>query len=183
MIRHVRRKLLGWCTVSIAVAFAAAHGTAGAKANVRHVKAPVAFHVTLANTEYKRSEPIEATLSLENKGKRAVWVNTRFYVNSDTLPPEEREVLLEVTSPTGEKLPCTYSQQTGFPKSEYFKLLKPGQTATAEQPRGLRNYFDFAALGRYTVVGIYTNVFGQEIGLDALTGPVRSKPVTFTIVE
>ena len=169
--------------MSIAVAFAAAPGRAGAKANVRHVKAPIAFHVTLANTEYTRTDPIEVTFSLENKGRKPVWVNKRFYLNADTQPPEERDVILEVTSPTGEKVPCTYSHQTGLPRTEHFELLQPGRRAEAERPHDLRNYFDFAALGRYTVVGIYTNVFGQEIGLDALTSPVRSKPVTFTMVE
>lgn len=149
----------------------------------RSGQAPVAFHLTFQKTAYTRTDPIEVTLSLENKGRKPVWVNKRFYLNADTQPPEERDVILEVTSPTGEKVPCTYSHQTGLPRTEHFELLQPGRRAEAERPHDLRNYFDVAALGRYTVVGIYTNVFGQEIGLDALTGPVRSKPVTFTIVE
>lgn len=168
----------------VCTAFAATISVAdAASTKPRRVKAPIAFHVTFANTEYKRNGPVEASLALKNNGKKPVWVNTRFYVNAPTLPNEEREVLLEVTSPTGETLSCTYSHQTGFPKSEYFQRLQGGQTVSAEHPYDLRSYFNLTTPGRYTVVGVYENVFGQEIGLDAFTGPVTSTPVTFTIVE
>lgn len=165
------------------LACAAAVLPAEADAKTRRVKAPVTFHLALSKAEYKQSEPIEATLSLENKGKRAVWVNTRFHVNDPTRPPDDREVVLEVTGPDGKPVPCTYSYPTGFPKSEYFQLLPGGQTATAEHPRDLRTYFNFSTPGRYTVVSVYDNVFGAELGLPAFTGPATSKPVTVTIIE
>lgn len=175
-------RLLLSAVVCLALAgSAAATGDAGTK--TRRVKAPVTFHLALSKAEYKQSEPIEATLALENKGKKAVWVNTRFNVNAPTQPPQEREVVLEVTGPDGEPVPCTYSYPTGFPKSEYFQLLQGRQTATAEHPRDLRTYFNFATPGRYTVVGVYENIFGAELGLPAFTGPAKSKPVTVTITE
>ncbi len=124
---------------------------------------------------YKLNDPITVSFSLENTGKRPAWVNKRFYLT--------QEVTLTVTGPTGEPLPCTFTSQSGFPKSEYFQRLQGGQTVSAEHPCDLRNYFNLTTPGRYAVVGVYENVFGQEIGLDAFTGPVTSKPVTFTVVE
>lgn len=132
---------------------------------------------------YKLNDPITVSFSLENTGKRPVWVNKRFYLTADTLPKEKREVTLTVTGPTGEPLPCTVTSHSGFPKSEYFELLQPGQTVTSDSPRDLRNYFSFSKAGTYMIAGIYENAFGQEIGLDAFTGPVTSKPVTLTITE
>lgn len=172
------------CAAVILTVLMAGAGLAGAaSAKARRVKAPVTFHLTLSKTEYKRTDPIEATLSLKHNGKKPVWINVRFYVNSPAQPPEEREVWLEVTSPAGEPLSCTFSHPTGFPKSEYFQWLQGGQTATAEHPRDLRSYFTFEKPGRYTVVGVYENVFGGELGLPAFTGPVTSKPVALTIIE
>lgn len=154
-----------------------------ADAKSRRVNAPVSFHLTLSKADYTRNEPIEATLSLKNNGSKPVWVNTRFYINAPTQPPEERDVTLDVTGPDGKLLTTTYSYQTGFPKSDYFQLLPGGQTAKAEHPRDLRSYFQFQAPGRYTVVATYENVFGPELGLPAFTGPAKSKPVTLTVTE
>jgi hypothetical protein len=137
--------------------------------------------MSLAKTEYKRTDPLEVTVSLAHRGKQPVWVNTRFFLGPETEP--RREVFLEITAPNGEKLACQSSYKTGLPRTEQFRLLKPGETATAEHPLDLRNYFDFTALGTYTIVGVYQNPFGQEIGLDAFAGPVESEPVSITIVE
>lgn len=124
---------------------------------------------------YKLNDPIKVSFSLENSGKRPVWVNKRFYLTG--------EVTLTVTGPTGEPLPCTFTSRSGFPKSEYFELLQPGQTVTSDSPSDLRNYFSFSKAGTYLIAGIYQNAFGREIGVDAFNGPIRSKPVSLTIVE
>lgn len=141
------------------------------------------FHLTFDKAEYKRSDPINATLSLENKGRKPIWVNKRFYITAETLPPEEHDVTLEVTGPDQQRRSCTFTYQTGFPKSDDFVLLQPGQTASAEHPRDVRGYVDFSALGTYTIVGVYENVFGEEIGLPAFRGPVKSTPVSITVTE
>lgn len=132
---------------------------------------------------YTLNDPITVSFSLKNTGKRPVWVNKRFYLAAETLPKEAREVTLTVTGPTGEPLPCTFTSRSGFPKSDYFERLQPGRTVTSDSPRDLRNYFSFSRAGTYTIAGIYENAFGQEIGVDAFNGPIRSKPVAITIVE
>jgi hypothetical protein len=146
-------------------------------------KPKLEFRASLDKTSYTRDDPILVTLTLKNTGKQPAWVNTRFYLSSKTVPPDDRDVYLTVTAPSGKELECTFNYPTGLPKTDYFKLLEPGQEVAADSPRDLRSFFTFEETGPYRVTATYHNVFGAELGLDAVKGPLESKPVTFTISE
>lgn len=141
------------------------------------------FSISLDKSEYKLDEPINVSFKLENKGKTAVYVNKRFYLGSESMPREQRDVFLIVTSPSGAKLPCKFSYETGFPKSDYFELFMPGKEVASEWPRNLRGYFDFNEFGAYKVVAVYENVYGKEIGLDTFKDKITSTAVSLKIVK
>ena len=141
--------------------------------------------VSFDKDEYTQKDPINLTLKLENKGSREVYINKRFYINSEDSPNKYREIYFSVLSPSGEKL--TYNEkafrETGLPKTDYFILLKPGEEAGMERPRNIKYYFDFKDPGAYKIKAVYQNIYGEEIGVDAFKGELVSKPVTIKILE
>lgn len=141
------------------------------------------FSIILDKAEYQLNEPINATFKLENEGEQQVYINKRFYLSSEAVPNEEREVYLIVISPKEEKLPCKFSYETGLPKSDYFELLFPGKDVFSEFPRNLSGYFDLTEPGEYKFTAVYQNVFGQELGLDVFKEKLVSNPVLFKIVK
>lgn len=144
---------------------------------------PLQFSIVLEKEEFKSDDPIEVALKLENKGKAPVYINKRFYIAGEDSPKERRDVFLIVTSPSGKKLPCKFSYPTGYPKSDYFQILEPGQEAASERKLNLKGYFDFSETGPYKVVAVYENVFGKEIGLDTFRERLASAPVTLKIID
>lgn len=144
----------------------------------------VRFNITLDKSEYKKTDSIQVTLTLENNDKKPVYVNTRFYINKEDSPKKEREVYFIVTSPSGEKLPHRErSYETGLPKTDYFVLLKPGEEISAQRKCYLKGYFDIKDPGTYKITAVYQNVHGAEIGIGAFEGAVKSETVTMKIVE
>jgi len=141
------------------------------------------FSLLLDKSEYKTGDPINATFKLENKGKKPVYVNKRFFLSSEEKPKEKRDVFLVITAPSGAKLPCKISYENGLPKSEYFELLEPGREAASEWKRDLRGYFDFTEPGTYKAVAVYQNAYGREIGLDAFKDKIASVPVSFKVIN
>lgn len=141
------------------------------------------FSLILDKSEYKAGEPVNATFKLENKGKNPVYVNKRFYLGSEQMPKDKKEVYLTVTSPSGAKLPCKFSYETGLPKTEYFELLEAGEEVTSEWKRDLRGYFDFSEPGEYKVVAVYQNIYGREIGLDTARDKLTAAPVSFKVIN
>jgi len=139
--------------------------------------------VALDKGEYKKDEAVNATFKLRNEGKSPVYVNKRLYLGSEAMPKEQKDMFLIVTSPAGVKLPCKFSYEAGYPKSDYFELLEPGKEVISEYPRNLRGYFDFNEPGTYKVVAVYQNVYGREIGLDAFKEKITSSPVIFVIQQ
>lgn len=141
------------------------------------------FSLVLDKSEYKPDEPVNLSFKIENKGDKPVYVNKRFYLGSDKMPKESREIVLSVISPSKENFPCRYSYETGLPKSDDFILLAAGGEVVSEYKRDLRVYFDFAASGVYRLTGVYQNVCGSEIGLDVHKEKIVSEPVSFTFVK
>ncbi|MCX5694718.1 MAG: hypothetical protein NT014_06345 [Candidatus Omnitrophica bacterium] len=141
------------------------------------------FSLILEKTEYSPNEPINVNFSLKNLGNNPVMVNQRFYISAQKAAKNQKEVYFELTSPSGAKLPCQNFFETGYPKADYFKLLAPNEEAKSEYPRNLKGYFEITEPGTYTVVAVYQNVFGAEIGLDAFGEQLVSDPVKFTIVN
>lgn len=140
------------------------------------------FSIAFDKSEYKPDEPVNVSFKLENKGNTPVYINKRFYLGSEGMPRAGKDVFLIVTSPSGKKLPCKFSYETGIPKSDYFELLAPGKKAASEWKRDLRGYFDFKEPGVYKVVAVYQNIFGKEIGLDAFGERLASGPVSFKMI-
>ena len=141
------------------------------------------FSVSLDKAEYKKSEQIYVSFELENEGKKQVYVNKRFHINTEGSPKEEKEVYLIVTGPSREKLPCKNTYDTGLPRTDHLALLKRGEKAVSEGKKNLKIHFDIKEPGTYTVMAVYKNVYGKEIGVDAFEGELKSASVTIKITE
>lgn len=146
-------------------------------------RSDVTLGVSFDKDVYKRGEPIIISVTMTNTGTHPVWVNTRCYLAAAEVPVDRREVVLEITLPSGEPLQSTYTHVAGFPKSDDFQVLEPGEEFVSNEKRHLEGYFRLTEVGDYTVVAVYQNVYGQEIGLETFKGPVSSEPVSFTISE
>jgi hypothetical protein len=146
-------------------------------------KEALQLSILLDKNEYKVGEPIYINFRLKNTSAKPVYINKRFYLSSEESSPGDREVFLRITGPTGEKLPCKFSYDTGFPKTDYFVVLKPKEEFTSERKKNLNAYFDLKDKGTYKVIAVYQNVYGPEIGIDAFSKRIESKPVYIKIVE
>ncbi|MDP8258507.1 MAG: hypothetical protein P9L90_03695 [Candidatus Aadella gelida] len=144
---------------------------------------PLELTLSLDKNEYKKADGIVLSLSLKNTGKKAIYVNKRFFLNGESMSAGERDVYLTVESPSGEDLPCKVSAETGLPRTQDFILLEPGEEAKLEREKNIKYFFDFDELGKYKITAFYQNVHGEEIGVDAFKGKVISKAVIITIVE
>ena len=143
----------------------------------------LSFTISPDKSEYSKRDPINISFKLKNKGKKAVHVNRRFYINSEEAEEGEREVYFTVTSPGGEKLPCKHKSDTGFPRTDNFILLGPGQEIKGERPKNIKHLFDFKQQGVYKVLATYKNSYGKEIGLDTFREKIDSEPIKIRIVE
>ncbi|MBI3616893.1 MAG: hypothetical protein HY210_01545, partial [Candidatus Omnitrophica bacterium] len=94
----------------------------------------IVFTATLDKTEYAAEEPVNLVFVLKNQGKKPVYVNKRFYFGSEEAPKNQKEVYATITAPSGEKLPYKFPYEAGYPKTDYFTLLEPGQEVKAEYP-------------------------------------------------
>ena len=55
------------------------------------------FSISLDKTEYKKSDRIYVNFTLKNEGRKPVYVNKRFHINTEDSPKEEKEVYFIVT--------------------------------------------------------------------------------------
>ncbi len=141
------------------------------------------FRIILDKTEYSAEEPINVTFVLKNLSSSPVLVNQRFYISSPAAAKNQKEVHFEIISPLGEKLTCKNFYETGYPKTDYFKLLQPAEEVKSEYPRNLRGFFDITEPGTYRLVAVYQNVWGAELGLDTFQEQLVSDPVKFSVVN
>lgn len=133
--------------------------------------------------EYKKDEPISIDFRIKNVGKKEMYINKRFYIIPEDDPKKNGEVYFSVTSPTGEKLPCKVSYETGLPKTDYFTPIKPGEEITMERKPSINYFFDFTAPGVYKIEATYQNRYGEEIGIDAFKGKVVSRQIKVKRIE
>ncbi len=134
-------------------------------------------------TEYEPRKPINMTLTLKNKTRKPIYVNKRFHLNSKESPRGEKEVYLIVISPSGKELPCKVSNTDGFPRTDELVLLEPGREVSIDRQKGINGFFDFDEPGTYKITATYENVYGEEIGVDAFKGRIKSKRVKIVILE
>ena len=143
-------------------------GLAAAKAKA---KENVALEIVLEKPEAKLSEEIKTGFKLVNKGSEPVWVNQRFKLGTAKAVPEQREVILEVKAEDGTPVEMKSTDYvSGLPKSDYFKLLKPGEEASTERKWNLKDLAKIEKPGTYEITAIYENSFGKELGLDVFKG-------------
>jgi len=143
----------------------------------------IVFIATLDKAEYTGEEPINLIFALKNKGKNSVYINKRFYFGSEEAPKNQKEVYVTIAAPSGQKLSYKFPYETGYPKSDHFVPLEPGQEIKSEYPRNLRGNFEFTEPGTYTVTAVYQNTFGRELGLDVFQERLTCPPVKFEIKE
>ncbi len=141
----------------------------------------VRFTAELDKAEYATGDAVNIDFVLENNGEEAVYVNQRFYAMGKDSQARDRDVTVELISPEGESLPCKFTYTPGLPRTGNFKKLEKGESAKTERPRNLKGYFDIEKPGKYTVKAVYENMYGEEIGLDTVKGPIAAEPVVFEI--
>lgn len=180
MMLNLDRKIR-WPLFLVVVLTGIAVGMLGLPLQSLAASSDVVFTVVLDKTEYAAEEPVNLTFVLKNKGKSPVYVNKRFYFGSEEAPRNQKEVYVTITAPSGEKLSYKFPYETGYPKTDYFTLLEPGQEIKAEYPRNLRGNFEFKEEGTYTVTAVYQNTFGRELGLDVFQGKLTAGPLKFEI--
>ena len=151
--------------------------------NKAEAAAPLELTISFDQQEYKTNDQIQINFTLKNKSAKPVYVNKRFHVNAAAAKPGEGEIFLRVTGPDGKDFPERSIYDTGFPKTDYFVLLEPKQEIATERNRNLKSFFEIRAPGEYTIQAVYHNIYGAEIGLDAYTGKVRSRPVKINIIQ
>ena len=143
----------------------------------------IKFTAVMDKITYNTEEPIDITFILKNEGKEAVYVNKRFFFSSEEASKNQKDVYAAITSPSGQKLAFKFLYESGYPKTDYFTLLEPGQEVKSEYPRNLRGNFELNETGSYTLTAVYQNVFGGELGLEVFKERLNSAPVTFTITK
>ena len=141
------------------------------------------FNIKFDKTEYSKKDQISVTFELINRSKEAIYVNNRFYLNSEESPKGEREIYLIITHESGDIIGCKVSRETGIPKSDFFVFLKPGNKAKIKRAINIRHMYDFDKPGAYEIKAAYHNVYGSEIGLPAFGDKIWSKPITIKIIE
>jgi hypothetical protein len=151
--------------------------------SARQPRQTIEFSITFDKEEYKLREAINITFTLKNKGKEAIYVNKRFFLSAESAKPQAKDVYLEITGPSGERIPCKIDYEIGFPKTDYFKLLEAKAEVSSEGLRNISGYFDFKTAGKYKIIAVYQNVYGPEIGLDTFRGTIKAKPMTIEIIE
>ena len=134
-------------------------------------------------SEYTKKDDIVLNFSLKNTGKKDVYVNKRFFLNSKEASNENREVYLIVESPSGEKLPYKGSSEAGLPRTDDLVLLAPGKEVKLSREKNIKHLFDFNESGEYRITAVYQNVYGKEIGINAVKNKIVSKPVVIKITE
>lgn len=145
--------------------------------------AQVKFSLILEKAEFSADESINVAFSLKNLSQSPIMVNQRFYISGAQAPGNQKEVYFNLTSPSGARLTCQNFYETGYPKTDYFKSLAPGEEVKSEHPRNLKGFYELTEPGTYILEAVYQNVFGQEIGLDTYQEQLVSAPVKFTILN
>jgi hypothetical protein len=133
--------------------------------------------------EYKKDEPVSIDFKIKNTGEKVIYINKRFHVFPEATGKKNGEVSFIVTSPSGEKLPCKASYETGLPKTDYFVPVKPGEEIAMERKPAMNYLFDFSAPGAYTIEAAYQNRYGDEIGIDAFKEKIVSQQITVKRIE
>ena len=146
-------------------------------------KAPLKFTMSFDKKQYAGKDNINVTFELENTGKKDIYVNKRFFVNSEEASEGDREILLKVISPKGKELPCKVNVETGLPRAVHFELLKPGEKAKIDREKNIKYYYDFNEPGKYKITAAYKNTRGKELDLDVCKDSVKSAPVTIEILK
>ena len=141
------------------------------------------FSISFDKTVYKKVDPINIEYKLKNISKSSVYINKRFFVNSEKSNGKEREIYFNITSPSKGKLVFKQELETGLPKSDYFVLLKADEEIVSERPRNVKYYFEFDETGQYEIVGVYQNSCGEEIGLDVYKEKVVSEKLFIIVTE
>lgn len=143
----------------------------------------IEFSVIPDKEEFTKSDPISVKFKLKNNTDTPIYINKRFHLNPKDSPADQREVTLTVISPSGEELKHAKSYETGFPRTGYFIELKPGEDFVSDKSSYVKNLFGFDEAGDYKVTATYQNIYGREIGIDAITDKLESRTVIIKIVE
>lgn len=105
--------------------------------------------------EFKAGEPVELEAVLQNGGDHPLWVNKRLLLNSAFVPPQFREVSLEVRGPEGQEVRFSCKIRAGEALPKDYVVLKAGEKLST--PLALQQCFDLSKEGMYTVTAHYAD--------------------------
>ncbi len=180
----MRRRILrhtGGYLVILGILFFSFHSFQTAEGKAQ--KDPLELKAVFDKSTYELNENIKINFSLKNVSEKPVYVNTRFYLNSGEAVAEYRDIYLLVKSPSGEKLPCKVSFDTGIPRTDQFVLLAPGEEVSCDREKSLNYFFDFTVPGKYEIAAVYKNAYGKELDLDVYGGEIKTKPLYIEVVK
>jgi hypothetical protein len=141
-------------------------------------KEELALELTTVKQKYSVGEPIVIGVSLFNSGEEMITVNARMAVSRGT----PGEITIDVTGPTGKKIPFSARVNVGKPDAKYFLNVAPSGSVGREIE--LNGYYALQQKGTYVLKAHYTNKWdGQEFGVDAWTGSLESSKAEFEIVK
>jgi hypothetical protein len=144
---------------------------------LERVETKLTFEISTDKARYGVGEDIIVRLCLFNFGDDPITVNSRFALNRAGFPGE---VAFDVVEASGKPVSFRARVNVGTPDDEDFSLLVPWNCVGREC--ALQPYFALERAGRYTLTATYKNEWsGEDVGLDAWTGRLRSNTVTFVV--
>ena len=118
-------------------------------------KGGLKFSISLAKKSFAPGDPIPLRMRLRNVGENAVKVNKRFLVNDRAVPPEQREVFLNIRMPSGATAEFAWDIRVGDPDKKDFRRLKPGKAASGRAD--INDLYFLTEEGTYKVKATYKN--------------------------
>jgi hypothetical protein len=114
--------------------------------------AELALTLALAAPRVTSGAAIAATVTLENVGRRALWVNARLLLNSEHVPEEMREIWIAIVGPRGA---CEFVKKVraGAAGAAHYRVLAPGERVVRQIE--LAGSFAIGEHGEYSLAAFY----------------------------
>lgn len=141
------------------------------------------FNIQADKVGYSKNAPIFLQMSITNTGKKTVFINKRFIINSPDQPKEAGtgEVYLTVTSPTGDTLSFNAFLEVGYPTNKDYIKLEPGKMIGNDNKQDINRLYDFSKNSEYKITAYYYNYFNKGITPQPWQGKIKSNTIVIQI--